>query len=64
MNTILFNRLAKEKLPHGCKAKVELLGNYDPKGEKVIEDPIFDCNDWNAFDPNNSDIILNPRLVS
>ncbi|RDD41828.1 Low molecular weight phosphotyrosine protein phosphatase [Trichoplax sp. H2] len=55
-------RLAKEKLPHGCKAKVELLGNYDPKGERIVVDPIFDCNDWNAFDPNNPAIIINPRL--
>lgn len=27
--------------PRGSKAKVELLGKYDPQGEVIIEDPYF-----------------------
>jgi low molecular weight phosphotyrosine protein phosphatase len=27
--------------PQGSAAKIELLGQYDPKGEVVIEDPYF-----------------------
>ncbi|OXU17967.1 hypothetical protein TSAR_008839 [Trichomalopsis sarcophagae] len=35
--------------PRGTKAKVELLGLYDPEGEIVIEDPYFD-NDISRFE--------------
>lgn len=27
--------------PSGSKAKVELLGSYDPEGEKIIRDPYY-----------------------
>ncbi|KAK0084829.1 hypothetical protein PV325_006355 [Microctonus aethiopoides] len=30
------------KQPHGSKAKIELLGSYDPNGETIIRDPYYD----------------------
>lgn len=29
--------------PKKCKAKVELLGSYDPSGEFIIRDPYYVC---------------------
>ena len=31
----------KSMAPTQCKAKVELLGMYDPKGERIIRDPYY-----------------------
>jgi len=31
--------------PENCRATVELLGSYDPSGEKIIRDPYYDSND-------------------
>ncbi|XP_033334245.2 low molecular weight phosphotyrosine protein phosphatase [Megalopta genalis] len=30
--------------PPNCKAKVELLGRYDPEGKTIIRDPYYDSN--------------------
>lgn len=30
--------------PKECRAKVELLGSYDPNGEIIIRDPYFVCH--------------------
>ncbi|KAF7990083.1 hypothetical protein HCN44_009026 [Aphidius gifuensis] len=30
--------------PAGCRAKIELLGSYDPNGEIIIRDPYYDNN--------------------
>lgn len=27
--------------PNQCKAKIELLGTYDPQGERIIRDPYY-----------------------
>lgn len=35
--------------PKKCKAKVELLGSYDPSGEIIIRDPYYVCNLFAAF---------------
>ena len=37
------SELEREK-PKGSKAKVELLGKYDPKGETIIRDPYYVSN--------------------
>lgn len=29
--------------PKECRAKVELLGSYDPSGEVIIRDPYYVC---------------------
>ncbi len=31
----------KSMAPNQCKAKVELLGSYDPEGERIIRDPYY-----------------------
>lgn len=31
----------ERKKPTGAKAKIELLGQYDPKDEKIIRDPYY-----------------------
>ena len=31
----------KSMAPSQCKAKVELLGTYDPDGERIIRDPYY-----------------------
>lgn len=31
----------KSMAPNQCKAKVELLGTYDPEGERIIRDPYY-----------------------
>ncbi|XP_011494207.1 PREDICTED: low molecular weight phosphotyrosine protein phosphatase-like [Ceratosolen solmsi marchali] len=33
-----------KKKPRGSKAKIELLGKYDPQGETIIVDPYYDCD--------------------
>lgn len=30
--------------PENCRATVELLGSYDPSGEKIIRDPYYVCH--------------------
>ncbi|KAF5291765.1 hypothetical protein FQA39_LY14253 [Lamprigera yunnana] len=30
--------------PRNCKAKILLLGDYDPEGEKIIRDPYYDSD--------------------
>ncbi|KAK6620732.1 hypothetical protein RUM43_011027 [Polyplax serrata] len=30
--------------PKSCKAKIELFGEHDPKGEKIIRDPYYDTD--------------------
>ncbi|XP_011872536.1 PREDICTED: low molecular weight phosphotyrosine protein phosphatase-like [Vollenhovia emeryi] len=35
--------LNKQK-PENCRAKVELLGSYDPSGNIIIRDPYYDSN--------------------
>jgi len=30
--------------PENCRAKVELLGNYDPSGIIIIRDPYYVCH--------------------
>lgn len=32
----------QEMAPKGCKAKIELLGKYDPEGKTLIRDPYYD----------------------
>lgn len=29
--------------PRVCRARIELLGNYDPNGEIIIRDPYYVC---------------------
>lgn len=31
--------------PDQCKAKIELLGTYDPQGERIIQDPYYVSQD-------------------
>ncbi|CAH2102118.1 unnamed protein product [Euphydryas editha] len=31
--------------PENCKAKIYLLGEFDPEGERIIRDPYFDKDD-------------------
>lgn len=31
----------QEMAPKGCKAKIELLGKYDPEGKTLIRDPYY-----------------------
>ncbi|XP_046962364.1 low molecular weight phosphotyrosine protein phosphatase-like isoform X1 [Vanessa cardui] len=35
----------KSLAPENCKAKVLLLGDFDPEGERIIRDPYFDNHD-------------------
>lgn len=40
-NRVYMQRLA----PSGSKAVVKLFGEYDPQGERIIEDPYYGGND-------------------
>lgn len=37
--------LEDEKPKGSCKAKLLLLGDFDPEGEKIIRDPYYDSGD-------------------
>lgn len=41
----------EERKPTNCSAKLKMLGEYDPKGERIIRDPYFDDErDLGGFD--------------
>lgn len=44
-NIISLKRMA----PKSCKAKIELFGDRDPEGERIIRDPYYD-NDLKGFE--------------
>lgn len=34
----------RKMAPHNCRAKIELFGEWDPNGKKIIRDPYYDSD--------------------